>query len=127
MFYSFLIKGKEDDRIYFISLTIVAVGTSLPELVTSIIAALKKDVDLAVGNVVGSNIFNIFWILGISSIIIPIKIPAFAMIDLTILLIITFLLLMFMFIGKKHQLERWQGITFVLLYLAYICYLIFRS
>lgn len=112
---------------YFISLTIVAIGTSLPELFTSIIAALKKDVDLAVGNIVGSNIFNIFFILGVSSLIAPIALPAFAIIDLSILLGITFLLFLFMFIGKKHELERWQGITFVLLYIAYIVYLIIRG
>jgi cation:H+ antiporter len=63
---------------YFISLTIVAIGTSLPELITSIIAARKHDVDLAVGNIVGSNIFNIFWILGITSLIHPISIPSSA-------------------------------------------------
>jgi len=112
---------------YFISLTIVSVGTSLPELITSIIAALKNDVDLAVGNVVGSNIFNIFLILGISSLITPILIPTFAVIDLVILLIITFFLFLFMFIGKKHELERWQGITFVLMYIVYIIYLVLRS
>jgi len=112
---------------YFISLTIVAIGTSLPELITSIIAAMKKDVDLAVGNIVGSNIFNIFWILGVSALITPIAIPTFAIIDLSILLGITALLFLFMFIGKKHELEKWQGIVFVLMYVAYIIYLIMRG
>ncbi len=111
---------------YFISLTIVAVGTSLPELITSIIAALKGDSDMAIGNVVGSNIFNIFWILGVSSLIAPIAIPAFAIIDLWVLLGTTFLLFLFIFIGKKHELERWQGIVFVLMYIIYIIYLIMR-
>lgn len=112
---------------YFISLTIVAVGTSLPELVTSIIAAFKKDVDLAVGNIVGSNIFNIFFVLGVSALIMPITIPLFAIIDLTVLLGVTFLLFIFMFVGKKHQLERWQAIVFILTYAVYIAYLIIRS
>jgi len=112
---------------YFISLTIVAVGTSLPELFTSVTAARKGDVDLAVGNIVGSNIFNIFWILGVTAIITPIVIPTFAIIDLSILLGISFLLFLFMFIGKKHELERWQGVVFVLLYVAYIIYLILRN
>ena len=112
---------------YFISLTIVAVGTSLPELFTSVKAAIKGNSDLAVGNIVGSNIFNIFWILGVSAIIIPISFPAFAIIDLSILLGTSFLLFLFMFIGKKHELERWQGIIFILLYAAYIVYLILRS
>lgn len=111
---------------YFISLTIVAVGTSLPELVTSIIAAKKGDADMAIGNVVGSNIFNIFWILGISSLITPITIPTFASIDLLVLVATTFALFFFMFIGKKHELERWQGIVFVISYVFYIAYLILR-
>jgi len=112
---------------YFISLTIVAVGTSLPELVTSIIAALKGDSDMAIGNVVGSNIFNIFWILGVSALIAPITIPTFAIIDLLVLLGTTFLLFLFMFIGRKHELERWQGIVFILMYIAYIVHLIMRG
>jgi cation:H+ antiporter len=111
---------------YFISLTVIAIGTSLPELVTSIVAALKKDVDLAVGNIVGSNIFNILWILGISSIITPLVIPKFIFLDMAVLLISTILLFLFMFIGKKRILERWQGILFVLGYLIYIIYLVFR-
>ncbi len=112
---------------YFISLTIVAVGTSLPELATSIIAALKKEADIAVGNIVGSNIFNIFFILGISALISPITLPVFAMADLAILLAITSLLFLFMFIGKKHELERWQGAVFLALYAAYIGFLIMRG
>lgn len=112
---------------YFISLTIIALGTSLPELVTSIKAALKRDIDMAVGNVVGSNIFNIFWILGITAIINPIKIPASALFDLVFLLAISFVFFMFMFIGKRHELERWQGFSFVIMYVAYISYLIIRS
>jgi len=112
---------------YLIGLTVVAVGTSLPELFTSIIAVKKGDVDLAVGNVIGSNIFNIFWILGVTSIILPISLPLFANIDLIILLGVTILLFSFMFIGKKHELERWQGALFVLLYITYICYLVIRS
>ncbi len=112
---------------YFISLTIIAIGTSLPELITSIMAAIKKDVDLAVGNVIGSNIFNILWVLGATSIIRPIAVPGLAIIDLYVLLGATCLLFMFMFIGKKHELDRWQGIIFVLLYALYILYVIFRG
>ncbi|MGV8152339.1 MAG: calcium/sodium antiporter [Candidatus Nanoarchaeia archaeon] len=112
---------------YFISLTIVAVGTSLPELVTSIIAAVRKDADIAVGNVVGSNIFNIFLILGITTLIIPISIPLFAIIDLIFLLAITLLLFVFMFIGKKHEIDKWQGVLFLVLYALYIIHLIKRG
>lgn len=111
---------------YFISLTIVAIGTSLPELATSMIAAIKGDADMAVGNVVGSNIFNIFWILGVSAVITPLAIPAFATADLLVLLVTTIFLFLFMFVGKKHELERWQGIFFVISYVLYIAHLILR-
>ncbi len=112
---------------YFISLTVVAVGTSLPELITSIIATIRKEGDLAIGNIVGSNIFNIFWILGLGSVITPIAIPASAIFDLIILVIATVALFLFLFVGKKHELERWQGVVFVLMYVAYIVFLIFRG
>lgn len=107
-----------------IGLTIVAIGTSLPELATSAIAAYKKNADIAVGNVVGSNIFNVFWILGLSSIMnnIPFQEKNFADIGMTIFA--SFLLFVFMFIGKKHMLQRWQGIFFLFLYVAYIIYLV---
>ncbi len=112
---------------YFISLIIVAVGTSLPELATCITAAIKKDVDLAVGNILGSNIFNILWVLGATSLIAPIVIPAFALIDVIILIGATILLFLFMFLGKKHQLDRWQGFLFVILYILFVLYTILRN
>jgi cation:H+ antiporter len=112
---------------FLISATIIAIGTSLPELITSIVAAKKGNADLAIGNVVGSNIFNILWILGLTAIITPIKFPAGILFDIIALLIATALFFLFMFIGKKHELERWQGVIFILLYLAYIYYLIIRG
>lgn len=112
---------------YLISATIIAVGTSLPELITSITAVLKKNVDLAVGNVVGSNIFNIFWILGLTATIRPLPFPAQINFDLLMLVLATFLLFVFMFIGKRHQLQRWQGGVFVALYAIYIVVLIYRG
>lgn len=112
---------------YFIGLTIVAVGTSLPELVTSIIASLKKNGDIVMGNVVGSNIFNVFWILGITALIYPFAIPASVNFDLIVLLIATLLLFLFMFLGKKHTLQKWQGIIFILIYVVYIIFLIKRG
>jgi len=111
----------------FISSTIVAIGTSLPELITSISAARKKDVDLAIGNVVGSNIFNVFWILGASALIYPISLPASAIVDLLFLLGGTSLLFLFMFVGKRHELERWQGVVFLVGYAAYLFFLIWRG
>jgi len=112
---------------FLISATIIAIGTSLPELVTSITAALKKDVDLAIGNIVGSNIFNIFWILGITSIIRPISIPTFINIDIIILGIATLALFLGIVIGKKHSLDRKEGVAFVFAYIVYLAFLIIRG
>ncbi len=110
-----------------IGLTVVAVGTSLPELATSAVAAYKKDVDIAVGNIVGSNIFNIFWILGVSAIINPLPFPALLMRDVLVTVIATGLLFVTMFIGKRHILERWQGAGFIALYAGYVVYVVFRG
>lgn len=112
------------DRI--IGLTVVAFGTSLPELVTSIIAALKKKSDIAVGNVVGSNIFNVFLILGISSSIFPIPIQDISKsnIDMIVLIIATFFLFLFMFTGKRKKIDRWEGGLFTLFYIGYFVYLV---
>ena len=110
-----------------IGLTIVAVGTSLPELATSVVAAYKRNTDIAVGNIVGSNIFNIFWILGLSAILRPLPFSPALNTDVLIGLVATILLFMFMFVGKKHTLERWQGAMFVTLYFIYIAYLIYRG
>ena len=112
---------------FLVSATIIAIGTSLPELVTSLTAAIKKDVDLAVGGVVGSNIFNTFWILGITSVISPIVLPAFINFDIIFLILITLALFLFMFIGKKHEMNRWQGILFIILYIAYITFIVMRG
>ena len=110
-----------------IGLTIVAIGTSLPELATSIVAAFKKNTDIAVGNVVGSNIFNIFWILGISSIIKPLPFRPELNLDLLIVVLSSALLFIWMFLGKRHTLERWQGVVFVLLYITYLAVIVFRG
>lgn len=110
-----------------IGLTIVAIGTSLPEMATSVVAAYKKNVDIAVGNVVGSNIFNIFWILGVSSIIQPLPFSQMLSFDLGMTFGATLLLFLAFFIGKRHTLERWQGVLFVVLYVAYIFFLVLRG
>lgn len=89
-----------------ISATIIALGTSFPELATGIMAVRKKDIDLAIGNSVESNIFNTSWILGITLLISPVLIPAFLNIDLMILLSVTILLFLFVLSGKRRQLER---------------------
>lgn len=107
-----------------IGLTIVAVGTSLPELATSVIAAYKKQPDIAIGNVVGSNIFNIFWILGISSIIRPLPFNTSSDIDVLMTIAASAVLFVIMFVGKKHTIERWQGGVMIAIYLSYIVYLV---
>lgn len=110
-----------------IGLTVVAIGTSLPELATSAVAAYKHKSDIAIGNILGSNIFNIFWILGISSVIRPIVFSPVLNFDLYFMALITFLLLLFMFVGKKNVLQKWQGATMVGVYIIYIIYLINRG
>lgn len=109
-----------------IGLTIVAIGTSLPELATSVIAAKKRNVDLAIGNIVGSNIFNTFFILGISAIIYPIRILSEVNLDFFVNIIASILLFVFIFTGKGRKLERWEGIIFLLIYSVYTGYLIIK-
>lgn len=110
-----------------IGITIVAAGTSLPELATSIIAAFKKNNDIAVGNIVGSNIFNIFFILGLSALVRPIGYDAVFNADLYLLFGGTALLFLFMFLGGKRKLERWEALVLLLLYLAYTTYLVLKE
>lgn len=110
-----------------IGLTIVAIGTSLPELATSIAAVRKDNVDIAVGNVVGSNIFNVFLILGASATIKPLPFSSGSIVDVWVTILISLLLFVFMFIGKRHILERSQGAVFVLLYILYVVYLVSRG
>lgn len=103
-----------------IGLTIVAVGTSLPELAASAVAAYRRHTDIAVGNIVGSNIFNIFWILGLSSVISPLPLQPDAYIDLEFLVFSSLLLFVFLFVGKKGLIERKQGVLFICIYIFYI-------
>ncbi|MBN2781580.1 MAG: calcium/sodium antiporter [Candidatus Marinimicrobia bacterium] len=102
-----------------IGLTIVAAGTSLPELATSVIAALKKNNDIAVGNIVGSNIFNIFLILGVSALIRPIPYNTSFNTDLLMLSGGTVLLFIAMFTGQKRKLDRWEAGIFLVSYISY--------
>lgn len=110
-----------------IGLTIVAIGTSLPELFTSVIAAIHRHDDIAIGNIVGSNIFNVFWILGLTGTILQLPFSPTVNIDVLVGIVATFLLFIFMFIGTRHKLNRWQGVLFVLMYITYLGYLINRG
>jgi cation:H+ antiporter len=110
-----------------IGLTIVAVGTSLPELAASSVAAYKGKSDIAVGNVVGSNIFNLFWVLGISSIIRPIDYDPALNADIFILLAITLLLIPLIYLGRKNILGKGEGIFLLVIYIVYLMFLILRG
>lgn len=110
-----------------IGLTIVAVGTSLPELATSVVAAMRKQSDIAIGNVVGSNIFNVFWILGLTSTIFPLHVSEGALFDIGVAVLATLVLFFFMFVGTRNRLDRWQGALFLASYAAYIVYLVMRG
>ncbi len=107
-----------------VGLTIVAVGTSLPEFVTSIVAIKKGETEIAIGNVIGSNLFNILLVLGLAAVINPISMSMLAFIDIIFMVLITILLYVFM--KKKSSLVKSQGIILVVLYIAYMAYTIIR-
>jgi cation:H+ antiporter len=107
-----------------IGLTIVAAGTSLPELATSVVAAMRKNADIAIGNIIGSNIFNIFLILGVSGLIRPMAYNSGFNTDLYILAAGTVFLFLAMFTGKRHKLDRWEALLLLTSYLLYTGYLI---
>ena len=107
-----------------IGLTIIAVGTNLPELVTSIVAVRKGEADIAIGNLVGTNIYNIFLILGLAATINPITISSNAFIDIIVLAITSFIV--YIFIQHKKDINRKEGIIMILLYIIYIVYVVIR-
>jgi len=98
------------------------VGTSLPELATSAAAAYKGKVEMAVGNVVGSNIFNIFFVLGTTATITPLPFKTESNLDVGMTVFTGLLLFAFMFSGRKGRVDRWEGAVALLLYTAYIGY-----
>ncbi|MDY0162564.1 calcium/sodium antiporter [Desulfobotulus sp.] len=110
-----------------IGLTIVAIGTSLPELATSATAAWKGNAAIAVGNVVGSNIFNIFFVLGISASIKALPFSITNNVDIAVVILSNVLLFIFMFVGKRRAIDRWEGVLMVILYAAYIGSLFIRN
>jgi len=110
-----------------IGLTMVAIGTSLPELATSVVAAKKGNADMAVGNVIGSNIFNLLWVLGLSSVISPIAFDTELNTDIGILILITVLLFFMIYYGKKNILAKMEGVVMVMLYVAYLVFLSLRG
>ena len=110
-----------------VGLTLVAIGTSLPELATSLMAAKRGYLDIAVGNVVGSNIFNTFVILGLSSTLTPLPVSPAMMVDLGVVVLSGMVLFGFMFTGTRHAVDRWEGVGLLLLYAAYVTFTILRG
>ena len=107
-----------------VGLTIVAVGTSLPEFVTSVIATKKGEVEIAIGNIIGSNIFNVLLILGVASTITPIAISLVTLIDIVFMVSTVILLILMTY--KKKEISRYMGIPMVIIYIAYIIFTIVR-
>jgi cation:H+ antiporter len=106
-----------------IGVTIVALGTSLPELATSAIAATKKNVDIAIGNIIGSNIFNIFFVLGISTTIQPLKTYSNFIMDTSMVILSSCLIFLFVS-GKQHTIKRWHGVILLIIYAVYLYFLL---
>lgn len=112
----------------YVGLTIVALGTSLPELATAGVAAYRRNTDIAIGNVVGSNIFNIFFVLGISSVIQPIPFNVSNNVDIGVVALATVLLFTFTFIGRPRQsVNRTQGVVLFVLYIVYLTFATIRG
>ncbi|MEZ4801742.1 MAG: calcium/sodium antiporter [Gelidibacter sp.] len=110
-----------------IGLTIIAAGTSLPELMTSVVAAFKKNSDIAIGNIIGSNIFNILLILSVSSFVRPIEFSPVFNTDIYLLLGGTMFLFLAMFTGKKKKLDRWEAALLLVTFIGYTIYLVYKE
>ena len=108
-------------------LTIVALWTSLPELATSVVAAYKKKPDMAVGNIVWSNIFNVVWILAITWIITPLRIYKWFYTDISLTIFATFILFIFSLTGKKYFINRIEWIILVMIYVFYMIYIVITN
>ena len=110
-----------------IGLTIVAVGTSLPELATSAVAAYRRHTDIAIGNIVGSNIFNIFLVLGTSATIRPLPVGDLFTRDIIVTFLASILLFVMMFVGRRHTIYRMEGAVMVAVYIVYIAVVIMQQ
>lgn len=110
-----------------IGLTIVAIGTSSPELVASVVAAARGETDIAVGNVVGSNIFNLLWILGFTATIVELPFEVVSNTDLVMVIAASVMILLAMVTTKKRAVLRWHGVLFVSMYAAYLAFVVTRA
>ena len=111
----------------FVGFTIVAIGTSLPELATAVVAVRKGNTDLAIGNVIGSNIFNVFWVLGLSATISPITFNVENNLSIILNIGCSLILFALLFTGRRYTLQKWQGAFLLFGYFAYISYLTIGS
>lgn len=107
-----------------VGLTIVSIGTSLPEFVTSVIAASKGESDIALGNVIGSNIFNILFILGVSALISPMPVDPSLFLDIVIMIFIT--IITYLFSIRKRDISKFEGIMLIIAYVAYMLFIVFK-
>lgn len=110
----------------FIAVTILAGGTSLPELATSLTAAIRGKEQLALGNILGSNVFNAMLILGLSSIITPLSFASMTVVDIAALILSSVLLLIWAYTGRRNRIDRWEGVAMLLCYVAYNVFLFSR-
>jgi len=111
----------------FIGLTIIAIGTSLPELVTTIIAAAKKEAGISIGNIIGSNVFNTLFVTGIAATLSPLVMDLQQNFDLIFTIIVTTVLLIFIYSGGRTPLKKWHGAVFLALYFGIMAFFIFRG
>ncbi len=109
-----------------ISLTVVAIGTSLPELATCVAAAMKRNADIVIGNILGSNIFNIFFVMGTSALVKPLPFNQALNFDVMVGIFSVLLLWVFLIITRKNTLSRWQGVFFLVLYVVYVSVLLVK-
>lgn len=108
---------------FVIGLTIVGFGTSCPELVVSLSGAFQGNADISIGNVVGSNVFNILLILGSSSLVTPLSFTGMNLVDVSVLVLSSFLLLVWAYTGRKCRIDRWEGLSMLLCFAAYYYFL----
>jgi len=111
----------------FVGLTVVALGTSLPELAASVGAAWRGKADVAVGNVIGSNVFNFLWVLGVSALIRPLPFDLLSNTDLVMVIVSSALPLLAVAVGRANAIDRWEGGCFLAVYAAYLVFLTQRG
>jgi cation:H+ antiporter len=111
----------------FVGLTVIAIGTSLPELVTSVVAARRGNMDLAIGNAIGSNIFNLLWVLGLSAVLRPLPFDVVSNTDIMMVVASSAFLLLAVAVGPRNTIDRKGGVCFLLLYGGYLVFLVGRG